>query len=155
MPKTLKKTFLPAKYVDCQDPEAPSVFCGHDGLHCFVQDCIARIPGRLGVGGHLGQHVAHEVTSSCVFVAQHPQQLQDLWASTIQLNTLFLSHASIKAAAPSQLMSVAAHDSKTLSFLHVRLRLGFELSTAYNSPLVFMTNHGGRLQTTNSLCVVG
>mmetsp|Transcript_1119 Transcript_1119/g.2428 ORF Transcript_1119/g.2428 Transcript_1119/m.2428 type:complete len:603 (+) Transcript_1119:1115-2923(+) len=64
--------------VDRQDPQAVVALHGHDGLHALVEDGVARVLGRLRVGGHLRQDVVHLLGRLGVVGAQQPQQGEQL-----------------------------------------------------------------------------
>ena len=64
--------------IDGQDAETGFGFDGHDGLDALVQDGIACVLGRFGVGGHLGQEVVHGVAGFRVAFPQALKHVQKL-----------------------------------------------------------------------------
>ena len=64
--------------VDGEHAQARFGFDGHDGLHALVQDGIAGVFGRFGVGGDLGEEVIHGIAGFRVVFPEALKHVQQL-----------------------------------------------------------------------------
>ena len=68
-----------SQYVDGEDTETVFTLDAHDGLHALVENGVAGILGRFGVGGDLCEDVVHFFRGPDVVGPQQAQEGQDLY----------------------------------------------------------------------------
>ena len=85
-----------AEDVDGEDAQRRLRLDVHDGEHGLVQDRVAGVLARLGVGAHLGEYVVHGVAGVRVVLAEYAEQADD---AHLQERIADAGHVVVRAVA--------------------------------------------------------